>query len=132
MGERDGDAVVCSRCKGQGWQESVFTEFTGRKEKSGVRRVFQTNPGIGIGEVKEKGITLASFGGMPVADWIAGKPFTPGMENRTYTCPCWWAQCAGESKPKFKECGYGRFSDCKHFSNKAVCWSKWDKERAGK
>ena len=133
FGEADGAAIVCHSCKGQGWQESVFTEFTGRKEKKGVRRVFQTNPGIGIGE--GKGFKLSDFGGMPVEDWLAGKPFKTGMENRAYTCPRWWAQSAGESKPEWKECNEGlgcRFCDCKHFGYKSACWVRWDIERSSK
>lgn len=131
MAERDGAAVVCSSCKGKGWKESVFQEFTGRKEKHGVRRVFETNPGIGLGE--GNGTKLSDFGGMPLADWIAGKPFAPGMENRAYSCPRWWTQCAGGPMPEWDECysSLGQsFSKCKHFGNKAACWERWDHEMA--
>ena len=33
MGESERAAIVCYHCKGQGWQESVFEPFTGRKER---------------------------------------------------------------------------------------------------
>ena len=131
IAERNGAAVVCSRCKGEGWQESVFHEFTGRKEKAGVRRVFETNPGIVLGE--GDGIKLSDFGGMPIANWIAGKPFERGTENRAYSCPRWWMQCAGGQMQEWDECysNIGRsFSKCKHFCNKAACWARWDHERA--
>jgi len=37
--EREGEAVVCVRCGGQGYQDLKFNEFTGRKRKNGVRRI---------------------------------------------------------------------------------------------
>jgi len=129
-GERDGAAVVCFRCKGEGWQVSVFKEFTGRKEKPGVRRVFETNPGIIIGEGGN--IKLSDFGGMPLADWMAGKSFAPGMENRLYTCPKWWAQSIGSLRAWWPECisSLGKsFSQCQYFGNKSACWARWDEER---
>lgn len=128
--ERDGAAVVCARCKGQGWQESIFQEFTERKKRRGIRRVFETNPGIGIGE--RDGITLSDFGGMPFKDWMAGKLFVPGMENRAYTCPRWWTQCTGGPMPEWDECysSLGKsFSSCICFNDKAACWRRWDEER---
>lgn len=131
MAERSGAAVVCHSCKGQGWKESVFVEFTERKEKPGVRRVFQTNPGVVIGE--REGLALSDFGGMPLEDWKAGKPFPAGSENRAYSCPRWWTQSAGGSMPEWDECysNIGRsFSQCAHFCNKAECWKRWDSETA--
>lgn len=132
MAEGDGAAVVCVRCKGKGWRESVFRGFAGRKNKPGVRRVFEVNPGIGLGE--GNGVKLSDFGGMPLADWLAGKPFGVGTENRAYTCPQWWAQCTGGSRSDWSECrsSLGRaFSRCEHFDDKAACWKRWDRERNG-
>jgi hypothetical protein len=130
MGERDGAAVVCHSCKGKGWQESVFKPFTGCKELLGIKRVYQVNPGIGIGE--GNGHRLEDFGGMPLANWIAGEPFKPGMENRKFTCPRWWEQCTPGAMPEWEECDASlgsSFSECPHFGNKANCWERWDKER---
>lgn len=131
MAERDGAAVVCGRCKGKGWQESVFQEFTGRKERKGVLRVFEANVGIVIGE--GDGIKLSDFGGMPLADWISGKRFESGTENRAYACPRQWTQCAGGPMPAWDKCYscLGRtFKNCAHFDDKATCWAQWDHERA--
>lgn len=128
--ERSGAAVVCARCGGTGWRESVFQEFTGRKERAGVRRVFETNPGVVIGEGGK--IKLSDFGGMPLEDWLAGKPFERGMENRAYSCPRWWTQCVGGPMPEWSECNSNlghSFSRCPHFRNKAECWALWDRER---
>lgn len=60
--------MVCSKFKGLGWQEAIFSEFVGRKKRKGVRRVFQANPGVFIGE--GAGVKLSDFGGMPLVDAI--------------------------------------------------------------
>ena len=102
MAERDGAAVVCSRCKGTG--EITLTlewkKFTGRKKpQERVRRVYECNPGIVIGE--GNGNTLEEFGGMPFKRWDAGETFPAGSEMRKYTCPAWWYQSANyKKKPK--------------------------------
>lgn len=135
MGESGGAAVICGRCKGKGHYLHTlnWNEFSGRKVKKGVKRVYETNPGIGIGEGPDrKGniYKLEDFGGMPYSDWKEGKPFPPKSENRNYTCPAWWYQSANyELKPRWDECIFGgTFSSCKHFGAKQKCWKKWDKE----
>jgi len=70
---------------------------------------------------------------MPYKDWLSGKPFLRGMENRKFTCPAWWYQSANyELKPSWddnhRHCGFGSFSACKYFPQKEGCWEKWDKE----
>jgi hypothetical protein len=141
--QKDAAAVVCSYCKGTGQRvfEEQFTPFTGRKPKKGVKRVFQTNPGIAIGtapgcvdpQTKEP-LRLDHFGGIPYKDWAAGKGFPPGSEMRRFVCPAWWYQSADSTKrPEWKECGWGQiFSDCKHFKDKSKCWERFDKEQAEK
>jgi hypothetical protein len=84
MGERDGAAVVCHCCKGTGKDKITYTEFTGRKDRVGVTRVFETNPGICVG-----GLDLSEFGGMPIKEWESGLPFPKGSEMRKYVCPSW-------------------------------------------
>lgn len=133
MGESERAAVVCHSCKGHGWQESVFQPFTGRKEKPGVIRVYRANPGIKIGE--GRGHRLEDFGGMPLEDWKAGKPFPDGSEMRDFTCPRWWCQTVGGPMPEWDECWKclgRRFSDCANFNDKGDCWKKWDAEKAAK
>ncbi len=136
MAERDGAAVVCYKCKGAGKFHFVheYEEFTGRKTREGVKRVFAANPGIVIGE-REGVCYLSGFGGMPYEDWIAGLPFPRNSEMRKYTCPSWFYQTADYSKnPKWDECyeslGY-TFSNCPHFTKKENCWLRWDKEFGG-
>jgi hypothetical protein len=130
MAEADGAAIVCSRCKGTGKYRFVhkYTDFTERKDRSNIERVYEVNPGIGIG--KGNGHTLEEFGGMPYKDWVKGKPFEKDMENRCYTCPAWWYQSADyNKKPEWAECNnFGAFSDCKQYKNKDRCWKRFDME----
>ncbi len=130
LGERNGAAVVCHTCKGTGCHKFTheYEDFTRREDKAGVKRVYQVNPGICIGT--GNGHRLEDFGGIPLKEWEAGLPFTPGTENRKFTCPAWWYQSADYTlKPKWDEClGCGAFSACEHFGTKAECWKRWDAE----
>lgn len=138
MGERDGAAVVCHTCKGTGKAVHKFEyeDFTGRKRREGVKRVYEVNPGICIGTGKTGEYALPDFGGMPYGEWIEDKPFKIGMENRKFTCPAWWYQTANyDLKPDWDECNSnlgGTFSGCSEFCNKAKCWKRWDKEFGNK
>jgi hypothetical protein len=129
LAERDGAAVVCHTCKGTGEAVHVFEydDFSERQPRQGVRRVFEANPGIVIGE--GNGHKLEDFGGMPYRRWTCGGTFSAGMENREFTCPAWWYQSADYSKkPSWDECGIGAFAGCQHFCDKAACWDRWDRE----
>lgn len=136
MGERDGFAVVCHKCDGTGCfhYKHEYEDFTERKAKDGVRQVLEVNPGICAGVGKDGKYTFSDFGGMPYEDWLQGKPFSQGTEMRRFTCPAWWYQTADyKRKPEWDECiGCGSFSGCSHFSDKAECWERWDKEFAVK
>jgi hypothetical protein len=129
IGERDGAAVVCRACDGTGKYhfKHEYEDFIGREKREKVKRVYQANPGIGIGEAIGK-CTLEDFGGMPYEDWLKGKPFPPKSEMRKYTCPAWWYQSADyDKKPDWPECILGgTFSECSRFYNKHKCWEKWD------
>lgn len=129
MAEHDGIAVQCSMCKGRGevTKKFVWRDFEGRRDKPGVLRVLHANPGISTGA--GNGYTIEHFGGLPVEAWKRGEPFAPGTEMRAFTCPAWWYQSADSNKkPNWNECGWGAFSRCPHFSTKAKCWERWDKE----
>ena len=134
MAERTGSAVVCYKCKGMGRVETriEYVAFEGRVARPETVRVFQTNPGIVIGA--DDGLGLSDFGGMPYADWDAGKPFPLGSEMRRYTCPYRWYQPADSAKISKCEVALGgmRFSDCTQFGVKDLCWERWDKEFGGK
>jgi len=136
--EHDGAVVVCRKCKGTGCYEFVHTyeEFKRRKQpKMKVKRVYETNPGIGIGNDEQLGIKLEEFGGMPYEDWKKGKPFPPGSEMRKYVCPKWWCQSAGNCSFNYEKCydSLGSmFSHCKHFKDKEKCWKEFDEQRRTK
>jgi len=139
MAEKDGAAVVCHTCNGTGCHtfSHRYEEFIQRKEKQGIQRVYQTNPGfvIGSGKTKEgKEFSLKDFGGIPYKEWVFGLPFPKGSEMRNYSCPAWWYQGVdSDKKPKWNECiGAGAFSSCKQFENKDKCWNKWDKHYSNK
>ena len=130
MGEGQGIAVVCSRCKGTGKAhlKLQWEDFTGRKERQDVSRVLLTNPGIGAG--RGNGYSEEDFGGISYSDWLAGKKFGKGTEMRRFVCPAWWYQSADYSrKPDWKECGWGAFSSCEHFHQKDKCWQRFDAEK---
>jgi len=135
LAERDGAAVVCNLCRGTGKRHTkiIWKDFTGKKPKLGVKRVFATNPGICIGENKKKRLLLTHFGGLSYEEWLRGDEFTPGTEDRQHTCPAWWYQLADyDKKPNWKECNsLGRtFPHCSSFRNKEKCWARWDRENA--
>lgn len=134
IAERDGAAVVCNRCDGRGWHHQrieYYERRTIRVRRKDVTRVFQTNPGVVIGNGED--FQLSDFGGVPYGDWLRDGKFPPGSENRKFMCPAWWYQSADyRKKPKWNECGFGRFADCKHFISKDQCWVRWDKEHRGR
>ena len=132
--ENEGAAVVCRDCKGTGCHTFYrsYTPFKKKKHKTGIKRVYQVNPGIGIGA--GNGHTLEEFGGMSFEDWENGEKFKDGMEMRKYTCPAWYYQCADyDRKPDWRECTIsGSFSGCSLFGEKERCWEKFDRTKGGK
>lgn len=132
LAERDGAAVVCHTCEGTGCQhvKTEYDDFTVRLPHRTAKHVVQVNPGICIGAGKEAEYKLSDFGGMSYQDWLNGKVFEQGMENRKFTCPAWWYQSANyELKPDWDDCcGVGCFSGCEHFTAKNKCWERFDAE----
>lgn len=134
MAEHDGAAVVCHTCEGTGCDnyEFDYEDFIERKPAKKVKRVYEANPGIGIGEDPKKNLNLEDFGGIPYKDWKDGKPFPRGSEMRKYTCPMWWYQSTDyEKKPHWNECQEtlgGYISTCKYFGTKEKCWKRFDDE----
>lgn len=123
--EMDGAAVVCHRCRGTGKAhiKIEYSDFAGRKPREGVKRVYETNPGFGLGP--------DGPGGMPYSEWLDGKPFPRGHEFRHRVCPRWWWQAAGGKDQEFRcaDFHWGTFTECKHFANKDKCWAEWDAAR---
>lgn len=124
MAEHNGYGVVCRHCEGTGKYHFVhnYENFEGLKQIDGVRIVLQSNPGICVGGDLD-------FGGMSYTNWYNGKQFEKGSEMRKFTCPAWWFQSTDyDKKPKWDECGWGMFSNCKHFADKDQCWARYDRE----
>ena len=125
MAESGGAEIVCHTCNSTGEQKMhfEFTEFTGRKTRSGVTHVYRCNPGI---FVDDKGTVP---GGVSLQEWLQ-KPESVnevGKEMREHTCPAWWYQTADyKKKPDCSEHGFGVFSKCPCFPQKQVCWERWD------
>ncbi len=130
--ERDGAAVVCLECKGEGvcYRVIAYKPFTCRKERDGVKRVFKGNAGISIGETEGK-CTLEDFGGIPYyPNWLQGDPFPAGSEMRKFVCPYGWVQNVENKGLDWEECLLlvDTFSTCKHFPAKQACWDRYDAE----
>ena len=133
--ESKGVAVVCRSCRGKGWYREKITYNTtdGKlKRRKDIKLVIEYNPGIGVGENKERGITLKDFGGMSYEDWARGLPFPTKSEMRAFCCPAWWYQSSDyKLKPNWECCPcLGMFTDCKYYKSKEKCWERFDKEQA--
>jgi len=117
--EARGTGVLCLTCKGTGKHHFVYEyeEFVRRKVREGIVRIMQVNPGI------------RAAGGMSYKDFLDGKVFGPGSEDRGVTCPAWWYQAADSSKkPEWEWCMCNAFRECSHFATKDACWKRWDSE----
>lgn len=56
-------AVICLSCNGQGWKESSFREFTGRKKRIGIKTISRSSGGFiptGVGATG-KSMTYEEF-----------------------------------------------------------------------
>lgn len=128
-GERNGAAVVCSRCDGTGRREMTheYVEFSGQRYRDDVRRVYRCNPGIGIDA------TIVP-GGAPYEEWVEDPEIvnTRGREIREHSCPAWWCQSVGDfrMKPKWEICPPAgtAFHQCINFPKKSGCWARFDRE----
>ena len=129
MGEREGVAVVCHQCLGTGSFTIEWEPFTGRKPMPGIERVFETNPGVTLGN--SPGYLLEDLGGLSYAEWQINPTFPRGSEVRAVACPAQWAQSTWKAKPGWSECvGIGQdFKECSRFRLRAVCWARWDREK---
>ena len=131
MGERDGFAVVCRKCKGSGQMLIHYLPFRGREARPGTLRVIEFNPGVVVG-----GRDRERFGGILYEDWNKGGAFPAGSEMREFSCPAWWYQSVDcKRKPEWSGCLsiMGReFRYCATFPDKAQCWLRWDAEQRAK
>ena len=130
MGEGDGAAVVCHTCGGTGKTEFEYTEFTGRKHKSGVSRVYLGGYGyqISTGTVIFKGVGQIDMDkeGVSYEEFCEGKMPT---HIKQLWCPMLADQGRCHSIEGFIErCNSfnGRWlsyiPDCANKAHSAECW----------
>ena len=129
MTERDGSAVVCGTCKGTGREvcKHNYKEFKGREERIDVRQVYAACAGTILApDVVPGGVSYENWKQNP------NTVFALGRETRFHSCPAWWYQSVDyKQKPNWDECNEAigkTFSDCPHFSEKAKCWDRFDRE----
>jgi hypothetical protein len=136
MCEREGAAVVCTTCGGKGYTTYSYNEFTGKKVKEGVKRVFGKTCGYVHGAedytTPEGRIIHFSQYGCTYEEWLNGKEPKP-MEE--LYCPYIYYNKGIGSEP-LKKCrenlpALGRISECKLYSDKANCWKEFH-EKGGK
>jgi hypothetical protein len=135
MGEREGAAVVCHKCDGTGAYQYKFSynEFTGRKQRDDVARVYKSGYGyvISTGNVK--------FGDVDIdmdKEGVSYQEFMNGhmpKHSESIACPMLADQGLCHKIPGFvDECmelngGWvGQISSCKNQCNKRDCWKRFN------
>lgn len=134
VAERGGAAVVCHSCNGTGESTFSYNEFTGRKTKGGINRVYQGSFGYCIGDTDivtddEKEIRFSKFG-CTYGEWLNGK--TPEHIKDLY-CP-YMADNKGMGNEPLERCkqgchGFGSISNCDYYNDKATCWDLLEKSK---
>ena len=123
MCEQDGCAVVCTKCGGKGYTTYKYNEFTGKKVKEGIKRVFGKTCGIvhGPEDYKCEDGTVLHFSqyGCTYGEWLDGKEPKP-MEE--LACPYLYYNKGIGSEPLDKcrknlELGM-RIPECKCYSER--------------
>lgn len=131
MSERGKCAVVCHNCKGTGSYTYFYKDFTERKIKDNIKRVFQKS--CGFIHSDENVITednvLIDFeaGGCTYEQWLNGNKPKP---VKTLYCPYLWDNRGIGNEP-LEDCkvhcvGFGSISDCKIYHKKSECWIKYE------
>ena len=127
--EQDGCAVVCSTCGGKGYTNFKYHEFTGKKVREGVKRVFGKTCGYVHGAEDCKSIDgrVLHFSkyGCSYEDWLNGAEPKP-MEE--LICPYAYYNKGMGNEPLEKckkNVGGMWISECKHYLNKEECWKEF-------
>ncbi len=136
MGEGNGAAVICHTCNGTAKKtfKYSYNEFTGRKIRKGVHRVYLSGMGYkiatgklnfanGIGEIDmdKEGVSYAEFlnGKMPEHIKRLGCPMTADQgachEIKGFVNKC----------EELNGGWIGRITSCKYQPNKLECWERF-------
>lgn len=128
MAERDGCAVICNKCAGTGFVYFHYNEFTEKKKRNDVKRVFERTCGyvhsaenVVCDDGKE--LHFANYG-CTYEEWLNGE--TPKPMEELY-CPFIYYNKGYGSEP-LPKCNIDlgqRISDCKFYSDKANCWKEY-------
>ena len=133
MCEQDGCAVVCTKCDGKGYTTFQYNEFTGKKVKEGIKRVFGKTCGFvhGPEDYKCEDGTVLHFSqyGCTYGEWLDGKEPRP-MEE--LVCPYVYYNKGIGSEPLDKcrenlELGM-RIPECKCYKDKDECWQEFHRK----
>jgi hypothetical protein len=133
MCEKGGSAVVCHSCKGTGRTTFTYsyTEFTGKKKRDDVNRVYSGSHGYVL---TDKDITTDegkkiefSKAGCSYEDWLKGKEPVPVKD---LYCPYSYTNQRLQTNDVndlyktrcSKALGFGLISACKLNCEKHVCW----------
>ena len=117
-----GAGLICTSCDGTGCVKfkHEYKLFTGKKEDYSIKRVWSSSAGGKLG--------LESPGGVSYLEWLQDPSSvnSPRAETniREDYCP---SRIKGV---KWQECVLPgiRFTQCPHFSEKAACWKRFDRE----
>jgi len=139
MSERNGAAVICHTCNGTGRQHYVFEyeEFTGRKIRDGVTRVYKQSYGFIIAPKKTKfagiGTVDMAAKGVSYDDFLRGEM---PEHVKQLACPMLADQAACHGIPGFvDDCERlhggsllgSLLSRCRNQKNKLECWERFNK-----
>jgi hypothetical protein len=130
IAEKDSCAVVCHTCNGTGKTTYSYREFTGRKIKKGVERVFKKSCGYVHAPNDYKAdngaIIRYSEGGCTYEEWLNGAEPKPVKD---LYCPYMWDNRGMGNEPlercKKGRSGFGFISDCRFFADRAKCWEEF-------
>jgi len=139
IGEGDGLAVICYKCNGSGAYKYHYSynEFTGRKIKEGILRVYKQGYGykLGLGTINFDMVGEVDM----TSEGVSYQEFLDGKEPehiKKLACPMLADQGACHSIKGFiDECGrlHGsmllgiRLTQCNYYPRKAKCWKRFKK-----
>ena len=135
MCEREGAAVVCNKCGGEGYMYLNYNKFTGKKVREDVKRVFKKSCGYVHGALdyttEDGRVIHFSEYGCSYDEWMKGVEPKP-MEE--LYCPYVYFNKGIGSEPLSK-CrenlpSYGgRIAECKLYEDKLNCWKEYKKNK---
>lgn len=127
-------AVLCRVCHGSGRSTIKFKEFTGRKPKEGITRVFHDTHGFVHTDhdiITEDGVEIKfSQAGCTYQEWLNGAVPKPVKE---LYCP-YMDNNRGMGNEPCSRCKEGvplgaRISRCKYFGDKSACWNEYESKK---